>query len=190
MLLLIKRNHEICLRNMKWKKNPEILECDTILTCRCNWKILVLSSLHAIKRLTELTMHKALKCYLPTGQASCQKDSSERTIFYWIAVYNVARIIIREMDYLDYIQTDRLSLTLGRAWKIFSLIPSLYLYFLGLKITADGSCTMKLKMLALWKQSYNKHGQHIKKQQRYHFATKIHTVRAMVFPVVIYGCEN
>ena len=49
---------------------------------------------------------------------------------------------------------------------------------------------MKLKMLALWKQSYNKHGQHIKKQQRHHFATKIHTVRAMVFPVVIYGCES
>ena len=49
---------------------------------------------------------------------------------------------------------------------------------------------MKLKMFALWKQSYNKHGQHIKKQQRHHFATKIHTVRAMVFPVVIYGCES
>ena len=52
------------------------------------------------------------------------------------------------------------------------------------------AAAMKLKMFALWKQSYNKHGQHIKKQQRHHFATKIHTVRAMVFPVVIYGCES
>ena len=52
------------------------------------------------------------------------------------------------------------------------------------------AAAMKLKKFALWKQSYNKHGQHIKKQQRHHFATKIHTVRAMVFPVVIYGCES
>ena len=45
-------------------------------------------------------------------------------------------------------------------------------------------------MLASWKKSYDKPRQHIKKQ-RHHFAeTKVSTVKAMVFPVVMYGCES
>ena len=45
-----------------------------------------------------------------------------------------------------------------------------------------------LKMLAPWKKSSDKLRQHIKKQRHY-FETKVHLVRAMVFPVVIYGCD-
>ena len=44
-------------------------------------------------------------------------------------------------------------------------------------------------MLALWKKSYDKPKQCIKKQ-RHHFANKVHLVKAMVFPVVMYGCES
>ena len=44
-------------------------------------------------------------------------------------------------------------------------------------------------MLALWKKSYDKPKQYIKKQ-RHHFAVKVHLVKAMVFPVVTYGCES
>ena len=44
-------------------------------------------------------------------------------------------------------------------------------------------------MLAPWKKSYDEARQHIKKQ-RYHFATKVHLVKAMVFPVVMYGCDS
>ena len=46
-------------------------------------------------------------------------------------------------------------------------------------------------MLALWKKRYDKSRQHIKKQ-RNHFAdqTNIHIVKAMIFPVVMYGCES
>ena len=43
-------------------------------------------------------------------------------------------------------------------------------------------------MLTPWKKSYDQHRQHIKKQ-RHNFANKVHLVKAMVFPVVIYGCE-
>ena len=46
---------------------------------------------------------------------------------------------------------------------------------------------MKLKMLATWKESYGKTRQHIKKQ-RHHCANKVHIVKAMAFPVVMYGC--
>ena len=50
---------------------------------------------------------------------------------------------------------------------------------------------MKLKMLALQKKNYDKPWQHIKKQ-RPCFTNKVHifkAIKAMVFPVVMYGCE-
>ena len=61
--------------------------------------------------------------------------------------------------------------------------------FLGSKITADGDCNHEIKTLAPWKKSYDKPGQHIKKQ-RYYFANKGPLVKAMVFPVVMYGCVS
>ena len=44
-------------------------------------------------------------------------------------------------------------------------------------------------MLAPWKKNYNQPTQHIKKQRHY-FANKFHLAKAIVFPVVIYGCES
>ena len=44
-------------------------------------------------------------------------------------------------------------------------------------------------MLTPWKKSYDQPRQHIKKQRHY-FATKVRLAKAMVFPVVIYGCES
>ena len=46
----------------------------------------------------------------------------------------------------------------------------------------------KLKMLAPWKKSYDKSRQHIKKQIT--LQTKVDLVKAVVFPVVEYGCES
>ena len=48
---------------------------------------------------------------------------------------------------------------------------------------------MKLKILATWKKINDKPKKHIK-NQRHYIATTVHIVKAMVFPVVIYGCEN
>ena len=45
-------------------------------------------------------------------------------------------------------------------------------------------------MLTLWKKSYDKTRQHIKKQRHQILPTKVHTVKEMVFPVVMYGCES
>ena len=44
-------------------------------------------------------------------------------------------------------------------------------------------------MLTPWNKSCDQPRQHIKKQRHY-FANKGLSVKAMVFPVVIYGCEN
>ena len=61
--------------------------------------------------------------------------------------------------------------------------------FLGSKIPADGDCSHEIeKTLASWKKSYDQPRQHFKKQGHY-FANKS-LVKAMVFPVVMYGCEN
>ena len=62
--------------------------------------------------------------------------------------------------------------------------------FLSCKITADGDCSHEIKKtLKPWKKNYDQPRQHIKKQRHY-FANKGPLVKAMVFPVVVYGCES
>ena len=62
--------------------------------------------------------------------------------------------------------------------------------FGGSKITADGDCSHEIKKtLTSWKESYDQSREHIPKQSHY-FANKVHLVKAMVFPVVMYGCES
>ena len=50
------------------------------------------------------------------------------------------------------------------------------------------TAAMKLKDIP-WKESYDQPRQHTKKQRHY-FANKVCLVKAMVFPIVIYGCES
>ena len=62
--------------------------------------------------------------------------------------------------------------------------------FGGSKITANGDCSHGIKRrLLLEKKICDQSRQHIKKQRHY-FVTKVHLVKAMVFPVVMYGCES
>ena len=59
----------------------------------------------------------------------------------------------------------------------------------GSKITADSDCSHEIKKtLTLWKKSYDQPIQHIEKER--HLPTKVHLVKAMVLPVVMYGCES
>ena len=48
---------------------------------------------------------------------------------------------------------------------------------------------MKLKTACSWKKSYDKPGEHIEKQRHY-FDAEVHIVKAMIFPVVMYGCDS
>ena len=61
--------------------------------------------------------------------------------------------------------------------------------FLGSKITVDSDYSDEIKTLAPWTKSYNKPRQYIKKQ-RHHLPIKVDTVKAIVFPVVMYGCQS
>ena len=62
--------------------------------------------------------------------------------------------------------------------------------FLGSKITADGDCTHEIKRrLLLGRKAMKKPRQHIKSRD-ITLLTKVQLVEAMVFPVVMYGCES
>ena len=62
-------------------------------------------------------------------------------------------------------------------------------YSLGSNSLWTVTTTTKLKEAFPWKKSYDKPRQQIKKQKHY-FATNVYIVKAMVFPVVLYGCES
>ena len=59
------------------------------------------------------------------------------------------------------------------------------------KITADGDYSHEIKRhLLLGRKAMKKPRQCIKKERDITLPTKVHLVKAMVFPVVMYGCEN
>ena len=62
--------------------------------------------------------------------------------------------------------------------------------FWGSKIIADGDCSHQIKRhMLLGRKSYDKPRQRIKKQRHY-FVNRCHLIKAMVFPVVMYGCKS
>ena len=76
-------------------------------------------------------------------------------------------------------------------WQINGKIMETVIDFIfgGSKITADGDCSHEIKTLVLWKKSYDQPRQHFKSRD-ITLPTKVHLVKAMVFPVVVYGCES
>ena len=62
--------------------------------------------------------------------------------------------------------------------------------FLGSKITADGDCNHEIKRCLLLGRKTMTNLDSILKSRDITLPTKIHLVKAMVFPVVMYGCES
>ena len=62
--------------------------------------------------------------------------------------------------------------------------------FLGSKITADGDCSHEIKRCLLLRRKTMINLDSILKSRNITLSTKVYIVKAMVFPVVIYGCEN
>ena len=67
---------------------------------------------------------------------------------------------------------------------------SVRLYFLGSKITADGDCSHEIKRRLLLGRKVMTSIDSIFKSRNTTLPTKVHLVKAMVFPVVMYGCES
>ena len=62
--------------------------------------------------------------------------------------------------------------------------------FVGFKITADGDCSHEIKRCLLLGRKVMTNLDSILKSRDITLPTKIHLVKAMVFPVVVYGCES
>ena len=96
------------------------------------------------------------------------KEESEKT---WLKL-NIQKVKIMASCPITSWQTDGETME-----RVTDLI------FLGSKITPDGDCSHEIKTLAPWKES-------IFKSRDITLLIKIHLVEAMVFPVVVYGCES
>ena len=74
---------------------------------------------------------------------------------------------------------------MGKQWKLWLAL------FLGdSKITADGDCSHEVKRRLLLGRKVMTNLDSIFKSRDISMSTKVHLVKAMVFPVVTYGCES
>ena len=60
----------------------------------------------------------------------------------------------------------------------------------GSKITADGDCNLEIKRRLLFGRKVMTNLDSTLKSREITLSTKVHLVKAMVFPVVMYGCES
>ena len=62
--------------------------------------------------------------------------------------------------------------------------------FLGSKITADGDCSHEIKKCLLFERKVMTKLDSILKNRDITLPTKVRLVKALIFPVVVYGCES
>ena len=73
---------------------------------------------------------------------------------------------------------------MGKQWKQWEII------FLGSKVTAYGDCSHEIKRCLLLGRKAITNLDSIFKSRDITLSTKVHLVKAMIFPVVMYGCES
>ena len=66
----------------------------------------------------------------------------------------------------------------------------IYLFIFGSKITADGDCSHEIKRFLLLGRKVMTNLDSILKSRDITLPTKVHLVKAMVFPVAMYGCKS
>ena len=72
---------------------------------------------------------------------------------------------------------------MGKKWKLTDFI------FLGSKITENSDCSHEIEMPPPWKKSYDQPNS-ILKSRDITLPKKVPLIKAMIFPVVMYGCES
>ena len=78
------------------------------------------------------------------------------------------------------------------SWEIDGESVEMVVYFIlgGSKITADGDCSHEIKRRLLLRSKVTTNLDSILKSRDITLSTKVHLVKAVVFPVVMYGCES
>ena len=88
-------------------------------------------------------------------------------------------------------KTKIMALGLITSWQIDGkTVETMTDLFFGSKITADGDCSHEIKRHLLLGRKAMTNIDSILKSRDITLPTKVHLVKAMVFPVVMYGCES
>ena len=90
---------------------------------------------------------------------------------------------------LDIQKTKIMASSTSTSWQIDVETVSDFI-FLGSKTTADGDCSHEIKRHLLLGRKVMTNLDSIFKSRDMTLPTKVHLVKAMVFPVVMYGCES
>ena len=107
---------------------------------------------------------------MATHSSSCLENSVDREV-WWATVHGVAKNWTWQTDG-ETVETV-LDFTFFRS-----------------KITADGDCSHEIKRCLLLRRKVMTNLDSIFKSRDITLSTKVHLVKAMVFPVVMYGCES
>ena len=86
------------------------------------------------------------------------------------------------------IQKTKIMATCPISWETMKTVKDFI--FLGSKITADGDCSHKIKTCLLLGRKAMKNLDSTLKSRDITLLTKVRMVKAMIFPVVMYGCES
>ena len=92
------------------------------------------------------------------------------------------------MIFFGYSPRSKIAQSYGNRWGNSG--NSVRLYFLGSKITADGDCNREIKRRLLLGRKVMTNLDSILKNRDITLPTKVRQVKAMVFPVVMYGCAS
>ena len=76
------------------------------------------------------------------------------------------------------------------SWQIDGETVADFIFLNGSKITADGDCSPEIKRRLLFGRKVMTNLDSILKNRGITLPTKVHLVKAMAFPVVLYGCES
>ena len=77
---------------------------------------------------------------------------------------------------------------MANRWRKMEIVTDFL--FLGSKITADGDCSHEIKRCLLLGKKVMTNLDNILKSKDITLPTKVHLVKAVVFPVVMYGCKS
>ena len=125
-------------------------------------------------------------------QCSCLENPRDGRA-WWAAVYGVAQSWTL-LERLSSSSSSSSSIVSGpiTSWQIYGETVETVADFIlgGSKITADGDCGHEIKRRLLLGMKVMTNLDSILKSRDITLSTKVHLVKAMVFPVVMYGCES
>ena len=75
-------------------------------------------------------------------------------------------------------------------WETMEMVTDFILFFIGSKITTDGDCSHEIQRCLLLGRKSMTNIDSILKSREITLLTNVHTVKAMAYPVVMYGCDS